>query len=166
MIKTYSREIAVQEGVRKNAEINKACIKRPVSKLIGGTVSLRIPKLNENIDPSGYRAKIHDSFDFKNDNKRYNEYKMITAGEYKVKFSDLTELESFKNSTFCVYVEKQHNNIYSLRNLYSDLVDDVVEVELEEFIDIVGKALFINMDKKDGKCKVNSVLRIIKEGQK
>ena len=157
MIETYSREIAVQEGVRKNAEINKGCIKRPVSRLIRGVLS-REPSLNKTITPSAYMANFSKAFDYEKDNKRYNMYRMM-RNTRKFKFSDLRELENFENVTFEVYVEKQHNNIYSLRNLEGALID-VVDVKFEKFVDIVGKALVINLDKKDGKCKINKIMRI------
>lgn len=156
MSEIYNREIAVKEGVRKNAEIDKGHMKRSCGRLVKKTY-VRYYDIRDSIVPNRYGTDLSETIRKIDDADMRNKH---TSMQYhRADFNDLKDKDNFKNATFYVYVEKQHKNIYTLRELYNGLIENI-DVEFTEFVDIVGKALVINVDKINGKVKINKMLRM------
>lgn len=170
----YSRETAVEEGLRFTTEINKGYFKRPALRMLKKNITITIGKnkrfigtthelaINKTLElPSQIKYGStrlfeyfnHDKTKFKLAERLFDNFETITLKE-------VDELGSFKSKTVYGYIEKQHNNIYTIRNL-NNVLDNVIDIQLNEFYDIAGKAVLFSLSKKNGICKVHHILNPI-----
>ena len=84
--------------------------------------------------------------------KTYN-----TAKKNAINLVDLIEKDSFKNKWVFVYVECQHKNVYRLKG-HGESNFDVVDVDLGEYMNVVGKYVMIKLSKTEGKLQVEEIL--------
>ena len=172
----YSRETAVDEGLRTTSEINKGYFKRPALRMLKKNISfgkidkyrittheeainkmLRLPSQIKYGSTRLFEYFNHDKTNYKLAEKLFDNFETITLKE-------VDELGSFKNKTVYGYIEKQHNNIYTIRNL-TKVLDNVIDIQLNEFYDIAGKAVLFNLSKKNGIYKVNHILNPIESNK-
>lgn len=179
MIETirYSRETAVEEGLRTSTEIDKSYFKRPAFRMLkkntvryghGNYTNYEHQTAMEKVLqlPSKLvHGRTHVTSYIKDDKQKAKLVESLLNKKNFISINDLKELESFKKKTINVYVEKQHNNIYTLRDFATALVY-VAEVNLREFYDIAGKVVLINLSKEKGAYKVHYVLNVIEDGKK
>lgn len=178
----YNREVAVKEGYRSSTEINKDSFKRPVAQWNKNKLNPNASKYIENrkyllnhitrlkeeniikTDCEGEFSKSNfGSSRFREDRPMVNKSKVIRKIdeiynlENKVNLKELIKLSDTEKRSICCYVEKQHGYIYTLRDLATINKDEVYEVKLDGLYDVVAKAVYINLSKKNGDYKVNKI---------
>lgn len=182
----YNRGVAVKEGYRSSAIIDKGCFKRPVTKWYKGAINsnsqkymkerektldfiTRLKKEGHRVndpryDEEGFMRTIFGYFNFgnypdTNNNSRHaKQIDKIYCHKISISLKELTEVLNVKKRGIHCYVEKQNGLIYTLRDLSSWDKDEVYEIKLDKFYDIVGKAIYANITKVNGNYKVNILL--------
>ncbi len=173
MIK-YSRETAVKEGLRKSVEIDKGFFKRPAMMVTKAGLEWGAEKetLKKKIDRYLDIVTRVENGDIKTTlpnfwgalktatPKRVKKMLGESIGdkyEKEIRIKEAIELENFKGKTINCIVEKQYNNIYTLRDARSRK-GEVYEIKLDRFVNIVGRDIYMNLDKKDGNFIVKEIL--------
>lgn len=172
MIKVvYSREVAVKEGFRKSAEINKGDFKRPFlthsygdykakdfnqtrEAILNGVTKIVNDKMQRSFQNVSMLLCTSNSNVKKSISKIWDSVKKINVAE-------AIELDSFKNRTIYVYVEKQNGSIYTVKNIAGLDKDQIYDIHLGDFYDIAGKLVYINLNKKHGEYKVNQIVKAL-----
>lgn len=158
----FSREDAVREGYRSSVEISKEYFKRPLLKIYRKKhYSSNLNAVN-NIYKEipcrlSYAVNVYEYF--KGDIEKKKEYNMINKTGMAMLLKDLAATNSFKNKTIYVYIEKQHNGIYALRELRGK-DNYITDIDFDKFYNIVGKIAFINLNKSKGEYKINRILKL------
>lgn len=168
MIKTikFDREAAMKEGLRKSTEIDKGYLKRPILRFLRKKTHPEtrdaIKRIYNNI-PSDirYMGIYIDSY-FNNDKKRLKDLDKVKSCGSNITLVEALNMKSFKKKSFLIYVEKQFNQIYSIRDLRS-LIPFIAELNLGEFYDIAGKVIIINLSKSNNVYRVNKVVKLIND---
>lgn len=144
---TYSRREALEQGLRDTTEINKDYYKRPI---------LMISKKRINLEE--VVKELTNNFPVELVSKKTRMLGRDQRGKEEIELSELDTLKNFKKKTIHVYVEKQDNNIYTLREfkMYSQPVIREIKIE-NSFYDIAGKTVHINLSRKKGVYTVHYI---------
>ena len=167
----YSREVAVKEGFRESAEINKEDFKRPVLIHLRADYEAKdfykkreemlngVTKIEKNVVK---RSFLNGSLILCTD--KHSNKKLISAiwnTKKKIGLKEVIQLDNFKDRTIYVYIEKQDGSIYTARNIEGLNKDQVFDIKLDGLYDIAGRLVYINLDKKNGVYKVNQIVKAI-----
>lgn len=149
LVYSYSRKEALEEGLRDKLEINKDDFKRPILM-----ISKRESKKSIQDTMRRYFSKFPASLILHK--------KMILGRDIKgndeIALEDIDKLKDFKKKTVSVYVEKQHDNTYTLREYKVASLNVIKEIKIENgFYDIAGKIVNINLTKQNDKYTVNYI---------
>lgn len=169
----FNREIAVREGLRDRVEINKDNFKRPYH------LTRKWQKkwlFNHSIHTAALVSDIKKYYKDKDIKKLVNK---ILAKERLISLKDLLESGNITDKTILVYVEKYSDNVYTVREDYeynnkllfgkSNNFDEnffkylgrervIADLYCNQFFNIAGCFVAINLDKKDGKYYFKHVI--------
>lgn len=181
MKKIYTRELAVEEGVRNNTRLDKGFMKRPSITVYRKKVSgVRSGKTGEKITYTKNNKGDFNSLGLKNpleiSHHREGVYRFIkntgigrektieklVSKKRKGEFSLLMNSDDFKNKSFYLYIEKQHGNTYTVRSI-TEKGTLVCDIDLGQYYDIAGKVVLINLSKKDGRFQVRQIIKMIED---
>jgi hypothetical protein len=176
MREVFTRETAVEKSLRKDARLDRGYMKRPALALYtkrakGGTggngaatkYEKNLKKINRGPYLKQYHVKTHDDAYrncFEGDKARQSYIDNLARGHESL--SLVTSGENFKKKPFVVYVEKQHGDTYTLRDLKYNSVE-VCDIEMSEYHDLAGRVVIMEMSKKGGKLEVHRITKMFDE---
>lgn len=164
MTYSFSREIAVKEGLRESVDIDKGMLKRPfltikskVDRFEKEQIDRRLEKVlaSEPANIKEMKVLIRTENTDRKDQKQIDKW---LKDKRLIKVRELGKIDSFKNRVLLVYVEEQYRSNYRLRDVTERKIDGIAEIELDGFHDIAGRMVYINLDKKNGRYKVNKII--------
>lgn len=91
--------------------------------------------------------------------KTYKVNKLFNLNN-KITLKELIKKDKLNKRGIYCYVEKQENTVYTLRDLTVANKDEIYNIELNNFYDIAGKVIYINISKKDDIYKVNQIQHV------
>lgn len=175
MREVFTREVAVEKGMREEVIVDEGFMKRPVN--IVYRKKAENPKYNNGEDRIRY---VNNSKEFYTMAKQYDllshkeSYRKALA-EHKEKQEQIDKLgrrmeplsllasnKSFKKRTFVVYVEKQHGNICTLRDIRFNEIK-TFDIDLGEYHDLAGRVVVIEASRKNEVIEVRKVTKVFSE---
>lgn len=159
----FSRKTAVNEGLRASVELNRDSFKRPFLKF------MRVKPYNEVRDsisrmysttPSNLKMGGASLLSYLKDD--VEKFAMFSKYNSNIILEDAVASEGFKKKSMYVYVEKQHNNVYTLRCLNKN-IPTFADINLGDFYDIAGRSVLINLTKSKGLYKINKMIKVLQD---